>query len=52
MCNLYSLLNSIDELKHAFDVDEANANLGNAEPLAYGPNLLLIPLLDAAARLP
>ena len=33
MCNLYSLLNSIDELKHAFDIDEANAKLGNAEPL-------------------
>lgn len=34
MCNLYSILNTTDEMCHAFDVEAANAHLGNAEPLA------------------
>lgn len=34
MCNLYSILISTDEMQQAFDVDAANAHLGNAEPLS------------------
>lgn len=34
MCNHYSILNTTDEMRQAFEVEATNAHLGNAEPMA------------------